>query len=102
MDRKIEKKKWPPKRIAAYSAVAIFVLFVIYVFVFQFSKSSLNVRKERITVSEVKKGAFQEFIPVIGEVMPIDTYHLDAVEGGRVEEIYLEAGSVVMQGDKIL
>jgi HlyD family secretion protein len=102
MDRKIEKKKWPPKRIAAYSAVAIFILFVIYVFVFQFSKSSLNVRKERITISEVTKGAFQEFIPVIGEVMPIDTYHLDAVEGGRVEEIYIEAGSVVQKGDKIL
>lgn len=102
MDRTIEKKKWPPKRIASYSAVAIFVLFVIYVFVFQFSKSSLNVRKERITISEVTKGAFQEFIPVIGEVMPIETYHLDAVEGGRVEEIYIEAGSVVKQGDKIL
>jgi len=102
MDRKIEKKKWPPKRIAAYSAVAIFVLFVIYVFVFQFSKSSLNVRKERITISEVTKGAFQEFIPVIGEVMPIDTYHLDAMEGGRVEEIFMEAGSVVQKGDNIL
>ena len=102
MDRTIEKKKWPPKRIAAYSAVAIFALFVIYVFVFQFSKSSLNVRKERITISEVTKGAFQEFIPVIGEVMPIETYHLDAVEGGRIEEIYIEAGSVVKQGDKIL
>ena len=60
MDRTIKKKKWPPKRIAVYSAVAIFVLFVIYVFVFQFSKSSLNVRKERITISEVTKGAFQE------------------------------------------
>jgi len=102
MDRKIEKKKWPPKRIAAYSAIAIFVLFVIYVFVFQFSKSSLNVRKERITISEVTKGAFQEFIPVIGEVMPIDTYHLDAMEGGRVEEIYMEAGSLVREGDQIL
>ena len=79
------------------------ICFVCYLcFCFSFSKSSLNVRKERITISEVTKGAFQEFIPVIGEVMPIETYHLDAVEGGRVEEIYIEAGSVVQKGDKIL
>jgi HlyD family secretion protein len=102
MDRKIEKKKWPPKRIATLAAIGIFVIFVIYVFAFQFNKSSLNVRKERLTVSTVSKGPFQEFIPVIGEVMPIDTYNLDAVDGGRVEEIYMEAGSVIKKGDKIL
>ncbi|MBN1221698.1 MAG: HlyD family efflux transporter periplasmic adaptor subunit [Candidatus Aminicenantes bacterium] len=102
MDRQIKKKKWPPKRIAAFSAAGLFVIFVIYVFFFQFNKSSLNVKKERLTISTVTKGPFQEFIPVIGEVMPIDTYHLDAVEGGRVEQIYVEAGSVVKQGDNIL
>jgi HlyD family secretion protein len=102
MDRKIEKKKWPPKRIATFAAIGIFVIFVIYVFAFQFNKSSLNVRKERLTISKVSKGPFQEFIPVIGEVMPIDTHHLDAVDGGRVEEIYMEAGTVVKKGDKIL
>lgn len=102
MDRKIEKKKWPPKKIATLAAIVIFVAFVVYVFAFQFNKSSLNVRKERLTISQVSKGPFQEFIPVIGEVMPIDTHHLDAVDGGRVEEIYMEAGTVVNKGDKIL
>jgi HlyD family secretion protein len=102
MDRQIKKKKWPPKRIAAFAAIGIFIIFVIYVFAFQFSKSSLNVKKERLTISTVSKGPFQEFIPVIGEVMPIETYNLDAVDGGRVEEIYMEAGSVIKKGDKIL
>jgi len=102
MDRPIKKKKWPPKRIATFAAIGVFVIFVVYVFAFQFNKSSLNVRKERLTISAVSKGPFQEFIPVIGEVMPIDTYNLDAVDGGRVEEIYMEAGSVIKKGDKIL
>jgi len=102
MDRQIQKKKWPPRKIAAYAAGTLFLIFVIYVFFFQFNKFSLKVRKERLTISTVTKGPFQEFIPVIGEVMPIDTYHLDAVEGGRVEEIYMKAGTVVKKGDKIL
>jgi HlyD family secretion protein len=102
MDRKIKKKKWPPKRIAGLAAVVIFIGVVIYVFLFKFSKSTLNVKKERITVSTVTEGPFQEYIPVIGNVLPIDTVFIDADEGGRVENIYVRAGTIVEKGDPIL
>ncbi len=58
--------------------------------------------KSRLVVSTVNYGEFQEFIPVIGTVIPIKTIYLDAVEGGTVEQIYLEAGSFVKKGDPIL
>ena len=102
MDRKIEKKKWPPKRIAGLAAVGLFVILVLYVFLFRLSKSTLNVKAERITISTVTRGPFQEFIPIMGNVLPINTFYLNAVEGGRVEEIYLEAGTFVKEGDGIL
>jgi HlyD family secretion protein len=102
MDRKIEKKKWPPRKIALLAFIVIFVAFVIYVFLFKFRTSSLNVEKERITISAVTKGPFQEFIAVMGNVMPRYTHYLSADEGGRVEEIYIEAGTMVKKGDKIL
>lgn len=102
MDRKIEKKKWPPKRIAGFAAVGLFVILVLYVFLFRLSKSTLNVKTERITISTVTRGPFQEFIPIMGNVLPINTFYLNAVEGGRVEEIYLEAGTLVKEGDGIL
>jgi HlyD family secretion protein len=79
----------------------LFVAFVIYIFVFGMSKSSLNVRAERLTVSEVTRGPFQEFIPVMGNVLPYYHY-LTAVEGGTVEEIFLRAGARVQKGDPIL
>jgi HlyD family secretion protein len=101
MDRQIEKKKWPPKKIAMIAGSVIFVGFVVYIFVFGMSKSSLNVKAERLTVSEVKQGPFQEFIPVMGNVLPY-YYYLTAVEGGTVEEIFLEAGTRVEKGDPIL
>src|SRR5919107_1738760 len=64
--------------------------------------SKLNVEAERITISEVKKGSFKEFIPVNGIVLPQTTIYLDAIEGGRVEEKYLEDGAVVKKGQPIL
>jgi HlyD family secretion protein len=65
-------------------------------------ESSLRTASERVTISTVERGPFQEFIPVSGTVIPIDAHFLDAVEGGRVEEIYVEAGALVEEGDPIL
>ena len=78
MDRKIEKKKWPPKRIAAYASIGLFVFLVVYVFLFKLKGSTLNVKADRITVSTVERGPFQEFIPIMGNVLPINTFYIDA------------------------
>ncbi|MFO7980626.1 MAG: efflux RND transporter periplasmic adaptor subunit [Candidatus Aminicenantes bacterium] len=102
MDKKIKKKKWPPKKIAIFAAAGLFVIVVVYMLIFGVSKSTLNVKAERLTISAVRKGPFQEFIPVMGNVLPIYQFYLSAEEGGTVEEIYIEAGNVVEKGDRIL
>lgn len=102
MDRAIQKKKWPPKKIAAVSAGGLFICFVLYSFMFGDNSSKLNVETEKITISEVARGPFQEFIPVTGTVLPIKTIYLDAIEGGRVEKRFIEAGTFVKEGDIIL
>lgn len=102
MDRKIKKKKWPPRKIALVAAIAVFVLVLVYLFVFQFSASSLNVELDRITVSTVEKGPFLEYIPIQGSVMPISRHSLATSEGGRVDKIFMEAGTMVRKGEPIL
>lgn len=102
MDRIIEKKKWPPKKIAGIVVSVAFLFFIIYTLFFGDSSSKLNVPKERITISTVTKGPFQEFIPIIGNVRPIMTFYLDADEGGRVDHKYVEAGAYITVGDTIL
>ncbi len=62
----------------------------------------LKIDSSRITISEVKVGQFQEFIPINGTVTPIKTFYLDAVQGGMVEELFVEEGSNVKVGDPIL
>ncbi|MGN6619292.1 MAG: efflux RND transporter periplasmic adaptor subunit [Ilyomonas sp.] len=102
MDRVIKKKKWTAKKILTYAGIAAIVLLLVGSFYFTSGKSKLNVDTERITISEIKKGPFQEFIPVNGVVMPLTTIYLDAMEGGRVEEKYVEDGTVMKKGDPIL
>ena len=86
VDRIREKKFWNKKRIWTISGIAGIIILILASFYFTSGKSKLNVEAERITISEVTQGPFQEFIPVNGVVLPITTIYLDALEGGRVEE----------------
>jgi HlyD family secretion protein len=102
VDRKIEKKKWTQKKILTIAGIAGLILLIAGSLYFTSGKAKLNVDAERITISEVKKGAFQEFIPVNGVVLPLTTIYLDAIEGGRVEEKLVEDGAIVKKGQPIL
>jgi len=102
VDRVIEKKKWTTKRILTIGGITGLVLLIGSSYYFTSGKSKLNVDTERITISEVKNGPFQEFIPVNGVVMPITTIYLDANEGGRVDQKYVEDGTIMKKGDPIM
>ncbi len=102
MDRKIEQKKWPAKRIVTWGAATLFTIVIIWSIYNNTGGNKLNVDSDRITISEVKKGPFTEYIPINGIVLPITTIYLDAVEGGRVEEILAEDGALLKKGDPII
>ncbi len=101
MDKKIEKKTWTPKKILISILVLVFIGFTIYSFAFMDFKSTLNVEREKITISTVAEDSFQEFIQVSGVVQPIRTIFLDALEGGVIKSVNLESGTNVQKGDTI-
>lgn len=102
MDRVIEKKKFSLVKIGLPAGLILLISVVIY-FILQNSGSSrLNIDTGRILISEIKKGAFKETIPVNGIVLPISTIYLDALEGGRVEEILVEDGAIMKKDQAIL
>ena len=102
MDRIVPKKKWPRKKILTIAGIAALVVLAASSVYFSSGKRKVNVDPERITISEVAKGTFQEFIPVNGTVLPVATIYLDALEGGRVEEKYVEDGAIIRKGQPIL
>ena len=102
MDKKIKKKTWTVKRIATYLGIALFTVFVGYQFIFADRRSTLKIDREKITISTVQRGVFQEFIPQTGTVEPSRTVYLDAVEGGTIKRVVAESGAMLKQGDVIL
>jgi len=102
VDRVIEKKYWSRKRILTIGGIVALVALIGASYYYTSGKSKLNVDTERITISPITKGAFQEFIPVNGIVLPLTTIYLDAVEGGRVEEKYVDDGTIMKKGQPIL
>ncbi|MBE0661048.1 MAG: biotin/lipoyl-binding protein [Bacteroidales bacterium] len=102
MDRTIEKKRFTTKKIVIYASIAAFGFFLVYLIFLRDSSSRLYIDSARLTIAEVRQEPFQEFIPVDGVVQPIRTIFIDAVQGGRVEAIYVTDGMVLKAGDSIL
>ena len=102
VDRAIKKKRWSTKRLLTIGGITALVLLAFGSYYFTSGKSRLNVDFDRITIATVSKGAFQETIPVNGVVMPLSSIYLDAIEGGRVEEKFVEDGTIMKKGEPIL
>lgn len=101
MDKQIEKKPWWKKNWKWLTAASVFVCWFVYFIAFADHRSQVRVSSERITVSTVSEDFFQDYISVTATVEPYRTIFLDAIEGGRVESILLEEGSMVQAGDAI-
>jgi HlyD family secretion protein len=102
MDRQLEKKRGITRKNIWYILFGALMITVVAVIIFGDKSSKYNVDVSRITIEEVKWDVFQDYITVQGTVEPITTVYLDAVEGGRVEEILIEEGNMVKKGDVIL
>ncbi|GAB2789935.1 efflux RND transporter periplasmic adaptor subunit [Rhabdobacter roseus] len=102
MDRQKPKKFWNSRRIGITVGSVLLGTFLIYQFFLADKRSKLNVEKDKLTVSTVKQGEFDEFIVVTGVVQPLKTIQLDAIVGGYVTEKLIEGGNMVKQGDVLL
>lgn len=102
MDREIRKKTWTAPRLLMMGAGTLFLILVVYQLLWAGSRKSFQLDRKKVTIAEVSRGAFQEFIPQNGTVQPKESFFLDAVEGGIIGEVYRESGTMVQEGDRIL
>lgn len=102
MDRILPKKKGLQKKHIVYIAIILAMITLIYMAFFTDKTSTYKVEKEKLIIETVIHDQFNDYITVTGTVEPISTIFLDAQEGGRVEEILIEEGSMVKKGDIIL
>lgn len=103
MDRKIPKSRKPLLIKLALTLVLGGSLAVVGYQVLQdASVATFRVARDRVTIAMVEPGYFEDFIPVRGSVTPLKTIFLDAVEGGRVEKVFVEGGAFVHAGQPLL
>lgn len=101
MDRIIVKRPQKRKYIF-FSGIAIAVAVLIFYLFSAAGRNEVNVEKDHVVLATVQYAEFNEYIPVDGIVLPIRSIYLDAVEGGRVSEKYVQDGDFVTAGQPVL
>ncbi|PHS18495.1 MAG: hypothetical protein COA86_07310 [Kangiella sp.] len=89
------------KRLKIISASLLIVSCISY-FSSNTSGTSLTIDPVKLVFSDARQGDFQEFLPLRGTVLPQRVIYLDAIDGGRVEQVFVEEGEMIQAGDKIL
>lgn len=105
MDEIIEKKKGFAaaftKKALPWWLGAFVALFALWL-VFRDNSSTLRINSDMLSIGNVSKGEFNDYIRVTGQVQPMTTIQISPLEGGVVQEIVTEEGAKVKKGDVIL
>ncbi|MCA1652887.1 MAG: efflux RND transporter periplasmic adaptor subunit [Sphingomicrobium sp.] len=97
MDRVVERKRIDRRLLAALALVGAAILLLAFLR-FAPNASSQTIAADRVSVGQVTSGVFEDFLPLRAGVTPLVTVYLDAVEGGRVDELFVEDGAAVSKG----
>ena len=100
MDRVVERKGLSMQVKIGLAAAGIILLAGLFYW-FAPGANSQTVEASRVTISTVARGRFDDFLPLRARVEPLVTVFLDAVEGGRVEQVLVEDGAMVQPGQML-
>lgn len=101
MDRQIEKKSFL-RRYAWYIAAAAALAALLVWIVLGTTASTMTIDATDITISDVTRGKFNDYVRLNGQVLPIQVVQISPEEGGIVREKVVEEGTCVRKGDVIL
>src|SRR5882724_8728130 len=108
MDRRIPHNRWSPphwplttKLVVASAAVVLTVLVAIKLTA-SAGVRTIHVPAGHVTLARVEQAIFHDLIPLRANVVPRETVYVDAIDGGRVDRVLVEAGDLVQQGQPII
>ncbi|PNE24262.1 efflux transporter periplasmic adaptor subunit [Tannerella sp. oral taxon 808] len=102
MDIQLEKKKGIRRKHLPYIAGGAALLALVLWIIFGNHASTLRVDARSLSIGEVKRDQFNDFVRVDGQVQPITVVQLSPEEGGIVQELVVEEGAQVHRGDVIV
>lgn len=102
MDIILEKKKGIQKKHIPYLIGGMALLAAFAWLIFGNHRSKFNVERSKLIIQNLTKSEFNDYIRVNGQVQPISTIQLSAIEGGMVAEKIVEEGSMLRKGEVIV
>jgi len=100
MDKVVERRGLSRNAKIGIGAGAALILALLFWW-FMPGAGSQTVTKNRLTISTVQTGRFEDFIPLRAKVTPLLTVYIDSIEGGRVDKVLVEDGTDVVAGQPI-
>lgn len=101
MDRQLTKPSFL-RRYAYYIAGGVALTAILVWLVFGSTASTMTVDADDLTISDVTRGKFDDYVRMNAQVVPIQVVQISPEEGGIVREKVAEEGSRVHKGDVIL
>jgi len=109
MDRPIQRRTWPPAswpiaaKWAAAACAAVLSVSVLTVLLLRGAGvRTLRLPLEQATFARVEQGVFHDLIPLRARVVPRETLYVDAIDGGRVDRVWVEPGDLVEEGQPMI
>jgi HlyD family secretion protein len=100
MDRVVARRR-VPKLALIGGALAVVLLALLLFWWLAPRAGTQSVAAERLSIATVTRGTFDDYIPLRTRVEPLLTVYIDAIEGGRVEEVLVEDGATLAKGQPI-
>ena len=103
MDIEIKQKKyWLPKKYWAWTGGGLLLAAALAWLALGNMSSTLKVERRGLSIGDVKKARFDDYVSVDGNVVPIQVVQVSPEEGGVVLEKVIEEGAHVRKGDVIV
>jgi len=108
MDREIQQRRWAPAawplgaKIGVGTALVLVVVLAAVRLVAGGGTRTLRVPIAQVTTARVEQGVFHDLIPLRANVVPRETVYVDAIDGGRVDRLLVEAGDMVQEGQPMI
>jgi HlyD family secretion protein len=108
MDRRIRQSPWSPRRwpigakVGAAAILMVAVILLAVKLVAGVGVRTLRVPFEQVTIATVERGVFHDLIPLRASAVPRETVYVDAIDGGRVDRVLVEAGDMVQEGQPLI
>lgn len=100
MDTVISRKNNKKKKLLLIIPIILILGYLIFAAFTK--KKTFNVKRAEITINSVESDYFEDFILFEAKVTPLNSMLVNVIEGGSVQEIYVENGAMVTKGQPLV